>query len=51
MEHLHQLPHTINKQQLSSLTVEQEKPIKKKDIRTNISTIIQAPQNKRRWSD
>jgi hypothetical protein len=51
MEHLHQLPHTINKQQLSSLTMEQEKSNKKKDIRTNISTIFQTPQNKKRQSD
>ncbi len=51
MEHLHQLPHTINKQQLSSLTMEQEKSKKKENIRTNISTIFQAPQNKKRQSD
>lgn len=36
MEHLHQVPHTINKQQLSSLIVEQEKPKKEEDITTNI---------------
>jgi len=32
MEHLHQLPHTINKQQLSSLTMEQEKSKKRKTL-------------------
>jgi hypothetical protein len=51
MEHLHTLPHTINKQQLSSSTMEQKKSEKEEEITTNISTTFQVPQNKKRQSD
>ncbi len=50
MEHLHQLPHTINKQQLSSSTMKQAKSNKKKTLGQTFQIFCQVPQNKKRQS-